>query len=265
MIKKTFLVVLTIMAFLLAVAFHISLVIAVEPFGATVNPLTSERAPQDSAQGIDAIAGDVTPMNIFGYTITQSWQGYYGNVTGVVMLADNNDNVMYNWSLTSPDGEIYASTNDSINWNYVQCLNFTATGTYASDLAQAGATSLFGTNMTIMEDMFGIEYDDVDGVNETFDLLGVGHDPFYTNNYEFIEGECRNTRIFSSGGSKVDGQFEEALLYEPSTQSIIFTGLLNDDILGFNDNPQDFEMLVLEDGHQTDTSPTTYYFYVELE
>jgi len=262
--KKIFLIVLTVGLFI-ALVLHISLVIAVEPFGATVNPLTSERAPQDPAQGIDAVAGNVTPLNIFGYTITQAWQGYFGNVTGVVMLADNNDNVMYNWSVSSPDGEIYASTNQSINWNYIQCLNFTATGTYADDTGNAGATSLYGTNMTIVEDIFGIEIDDVDGINETFDLLGTGHDTFYTNNYEFTDGECHNTQIFSAGGWKVNGQFEEALLYEPSTQSIIFTGLLDKDVSGFDGNPYDFEMLVLEDGHKTDTSTTTYYFYVELE
>ena len=260
MIKRIFLVIL-----IATIMFNISLVIAVEPFGASVSPLTSERAPEDSAQGINAIAGNVTELNIFGYSVTQSWQGYFGNVTGVITLNDNSDNVMYNWSVASPQGEIYASKNNSIEWNYVQCFNYTAAGNYASDTENAGKTNQFGTNITILESMFNIISDDVDGINETFNLLGTGHSRFFTNNLEFSEGECQNTRIFSDAGQGEDGKFEEAILYEPTTRSIIFASLLNEDVFGFDSNPHDFEMLVLEDGHRTDTFTDTYYFYVELE
>ncbi|MCX6750028.1 MAG: hypothetical protein NTZ83_01070, partial [Candidatus Pacearchaeota archaeon] len=62
-----------------------------------------------------------------------------------------------------------------------------------------------------------------------------------------------------------DNKFEEVILYEPTTYSVVFASLLNENVLGFNNNPYDFEMLVLENGHLTDTSPTTYYFWVELE
>lgn len=249
----------------LVLLYNVSLVLAVEPFGATVVNLSSERAPSDDATSIPAIAGNVTELSITGYSITQSWQGYFGNVSGTIMLADTNDNVMYNWSLASPEGEVYASTNSSIEWNYVQCFNFTADGSYNSDTGQAGATSLYGTNLTILESMFGIEEDDVDGVNETFTLLGSGHNTFYTNNLEFFEGECRNTRVFSNAGQGEDDKFEEVLLYEPTTSSVIFASLLNENVFGFDDNPHDFEMLVLEDGHLTDTSTTPYYFWIELE
>jgi hypothetical protein len=264
MIKRISLIVFTIV-FFLVLTFHISLVIAVEPFGATVNPLTSESASEDSPQGVDAVAGNVTQLDIFGFTVTQSWQGYFGNVTGVLTLEDGSGNVMYNWSETSPEGEIYASTNNSINWNYIQCFNFTADGDYGDDTSNAGNTSQSGTNLTILENMFNIKFDDVDGVNETFDLFGTGHNRFYTSNLEFTEGECRNTRIFSAGGGEIDNQFEEVLLYEPTTRSVVFAGLLNEDIQGFDSNPHDFEMLVLEDGHGTDTQTDTYYFWVELE
>lgn len=244
----------------------IGFALAVEPFGATVTPASpSNRSMPDDPQGIPAVAGNVTELSIFGYSITQSWQGYFGNVTGTVMLADSSDNVMYNWSLASPEGEIYASVNNSIIWNYIQCFNFTSDGTYEDDTTSAGATSLHGTNLTILENMYGITSDDVDGVNETFTLLGSGHNTFYTNNFQFSEGECRNTQVFSNSGSGEDNKFEEVLLYEPTTSSVIFTSLLNENILGFDSNPHDFEMLVLEDGHLADTSITTYYFYVELE
>ncbi len=243
---------------------NISLVLAIEPFGANVVNLSSSRADSDDATGIPALAGNVTELSIFGYSITQSWQGYFGNVTGTIMLADNSDNVMYNWSLASPEGEIYASTNDSISWADVQCFNFDADGTYIG-AETPGDTNQHGTNLTILEAMFGIADDDVDGVNETFTLLGSGHNTFYTNNLNFSEGECRNTQVFTNSGQGEDNKFEEVLLYEPTTRSIIFTSLLNENVFGFDNNPHDFEMLVLENGHLTDTETTTYYFWIELE
>jgi hypothetical protein len=253
--------------FVLILAFflNVSLVLAVEPFGANVTADSSVRAIPDNATGIPALAGNVTELSITGFSTTQTWQGYFGNVSGTIQLADAADNVMYNWSLASPRGEIYASTNNSIVWNYVQCLNFDSDGTYASDIDNAGGTSAHGTNLTILESMFGVETDDVDGVNETFTLLGTGHNTFYTNNLEFTPGECRNTQVFSNAGMGEDNKFEEVLLYEPTTYSVIFTSLLNQDSIGFDNNPHDFEMLVLENGHLTDTQSTPYYFYVELE
>ncbi|MGY4884307.1 MAG: hypothetical protein ACP5NZ_01885 [Nanobdellota archaeon] len=243
---------------------HVPLTLAVEPFGANVINLSSERALPDNATGIPAIAGNVTELSITGFSTTQSWQGYFGNVSGTIQLADNSDNVMYNWSLASPEGEIYASTNDSITWASVQCFNFDADGTYIG-AETPGGTNAHGTNLTLLESMFGIADDDVDGVNETFTLLGSGHNTFYTNNLEFTGGECRNTQVFSNAGQGEDDKFEEVLLYEPTTQSVIFTSLLNEDVFGFDNNPHDFEMLVLENGHLTDTSTTTYYFWIELE
>ena len=240
---------------------------AVVPFGANYTEINSTTAPADQPQGIPAQAGNVTELNIFGYTTTQSWQGYFGNVSGTIQLADAQDRVMYNWSLANPKGEIYASTNGSgIEWTNVQCFNFTATGTYQNEEGNGGTTNLYGTNLSILESMFNIDASDVDGVDETFTLIGLGtHDKFYTANLEFGEGECPNTRIFSNAGTGEDDKFEEVLLYEPVSKSIIFASLLNQNVLGFDNRHHDFEMLVLEDGHGTDTSVTTYYFYVELQ
>ena len=47
---------------------------------------------------------------------------------------------------------------------------------------------------------------------------------------------------------------------------IIFASLLYEgDPVGFDGDKHDFEMLVLENGHGTNTAVTVYYFWVELE
>lgn len=252
--------------FLGLILIQFSFVLAIQPFGANFTVESSTRAEPDSPQSVEALAGNVTELNIQGFSTTQSWQGYFGNVSGTIMLADSSDSVMYNWSLASPQGEIYASTNDSVSWSDVQCLNFTSDGTYVSESGNGGTTNQHGTNLTQLEALFNIDWDDVDGVNETFNLFGPGtHDLFYTNNLEFSEGECRNTRIFDSSGSGINDNFEEVLMYDPVTRSIIFASIIDEDVNGFDGATHDFEMLVLEDGHETDVDTTTYYFYVELE
>lgn len=249
--------------------------IAAEPFGATVTPTTpSDRGSADAAgSDTNAIAGNITNMDVSGFTITQSWQGYFGNVTGVITLEDSAGNVMYNWSESSPEGEIFASTNSSITWNYIQCFNLNAAGTYADDTGNAGGTSQFGTNMTILENEFNIVFDDKDGVNETFNVNGTQpqgenliHDQFVVNSLLFTPGECgAATHLFADSNSSEDSAFQEVLLYEPTTYSVVFMSILDEDEWGFDDDQHDFQMIVLEDGHGTDTSVDTYYFWVELE
>lgn len=234
--------------------------------GVNVTNISSNRQNATPPGSLDAIAGnlsEITMPNASG--TTQAWAGYIGNVSGTIQLADAGNNVMYNWSLASPEGEVLASTNNSISWNHIQCFNFTATGTYTDESSNGGSTNLHGTNLTILEQQFKINPGDLDGVEETFYLFGTGtHNKFYINANEFHEGECRNTRIFDSSGAGQDNHFEEVLLYEPTTHSVVFGSLLNEDLLGFDNRQHDFEMLVLEDGHLTNTATTMYYFYAVI-
>ncbi len=221
---------------------------AVRPFGANYTDEVTTTAPVDEPQEIAAQAGNVTQLNIYGITTTQSWQGYYGNVSGAIILADGDDKMLYNWSLVSPEGEVYASTNGSgeISWSNVACFN----------MGNHGA----------LETLFNISTDDVDGVNETFQT-GNNHDPFYTAGTFFNTGTCPSTQIFDSSGEGADNHFEEVLLTDQSDPvQVIFASLLEEeDVQGFNGEYYDFEMLVLEKGKNADTSTTPYYFYVELQ
>jgi len=233
----------------LALLFYFGAVMAVEPFGANYTGEKTTTAPPDAPQEVPAQAGNVTQLNIFGYTTTQSWQGYYGNVTGTIILADSNDKALYNWSLAAPEGEVYASVNGSgeIDWGNIACFDLEG-------------------NHEALETRYNISTDDVDGVNETFKAVN-GHDPFYTAGTFFDTGTCASTQIFDSSGQGNDNNFEEVLLTDASSATqVIFASLLEEeDIAGFDGEYYDFEMLVLENGHGTNTETTPYYFYVELQ
>jgi hypothetical protein len=241
-------------------------VFALEPSGAAVANGTSTTAPADTAYGNNAIAGNITELGISGFTTTQTWQGYFGNITGVIQLADSNDNVLYNWSQASPRGEVYASTNQSVQWLNIQCLNFSSVGDYTAEAGLGGTTSLYGTNLSQIHSQYGIDLSDPDSVNATFNLLGAGtHDAFFTASQQFDEGECQSTRVYDNTGIGVTNIFEEALLYEPVTSSVVFASIIEQDVTGFDSASHDFEMLVLENGHGIDIAPTPYYFFVELQ
>jgi hypothetical protein len=220
---------------------------AAQPFGANYSEVSSEKSPIDLAANHSALAGNVTEITVSGFAITQSWQGYFGNVSGTIQLADASDNQMYNWSLASPEGEIYATTDTSVAWANIACF----------DLAG---------NHSNLETDFNISSDDVDGVNETFSDAGT-HEEFYTNNVQFAADTCAATQIYDSTGTSVAGNFQEVLLTDSSANNeVIFTAILDEeDVAGFDNAMHDFEMLVLENGHGTDTATTVYYFYVELE
>jgi hypothetical protein len=240
---------------------------AAAPNGAATTAGTPTTGISDSAESELAFAGNVTEVTVYGYSTTQSWQGFFGNVSGTIELADSNNKTMYNWTLASPSGEIFASVNGSgIAWGNIQCFNFTASGDGGDESGNGGTTNLNGTNLSVLESRYGLGSDDVDGVNETFSLQigGNGHDAFYVAGNEFSDSECVHTKVYADAGVE-NNQFEEALLYESSSDAIIFASLLEQDADGFDDAAHDFEMLVLENGHNGNTATTSYYFYVELE
>jgi len=45
---------------------------------------------------------------------------------------------------------------------------------------------------------------------------------------------------------------------------MIFTSIMQQDKVGFDGATHDFEMIVVEDGQEGDSSPTAYYFYLEI-
>lgn len=229
--------------------FSCGLVLAIVPFGADIVENVTTRSPPDDPESHEAWAGNVTYLTLYGYSTTQSWQGYYGNVSGTIQLADNNDKVLYNWTLADPEGEVYATVNGTaqVDWANVVCFDLDA-------------------NHGALETLFNLSSDDVDGVNETF-FNSNNHEGFFTANVQFDAGECAASYMYNNNGTGTEGVFEEVLLTDGSaTTQVIFTSIIDEfGSAGFDGNNYDFEMVVLENGHGIDVATTVYYFYVELE
>ena len=217
--------------------FCLSLVIA-NPNGAEVTLGDSSRgSSSDVGNDTNAYAGNVTELNLYSDSVTSKWQGYYGNVSGVIKLANSNDDVMYNWSLAAPTGQVYAANSSSVTWSSIDCFNM------AADVGD-------------LEDFYNINSDASDGVDETFSEQS--HPAFNTAGEAFAEDQCYSVSLFNNAGV---GTFTQVLLADGGVRPV-FTSIISDDTEGFDGNLWDFQMIVLEDG--TDETASTYYFWVEI-
>jgi len=236
------------------------LLVAILGFAADVladvtNPVTftvegsSTRTLVNSNKTNAAIAGNVTQITIDNTQITQGWQGYYGNITGTIVLDDANNNSMYTWSLADTGGEVYASRNHSISW---------ASG----DIVCADVANVSEENSIIFP---GSASDDNDNITETFSL--TTHPTIVVGANTITADSCQySLATYVDDASDSGRRFNETLLYSKSKDAIIYTAIISQDGDGFKNNNQlyDFQMLVGEDGH-SDSTTTTYYFYVELD
>lgn len=198
---------------------------------------------------IEAEAGNVTALTIFGVSQTIHWQGYYGNITATIVLEDAQGNTLYNWSAAEPQGEIYAARNTSITWDNVGC--FVNAGTHTYELEEIEVD---------------IEVVDADGINDTFNE--TNHPTFYLGS-DSITG-CPTSWTFVNDDAQ-QARFAQVLLEDDAAGIAIYTTLIENrddgnatDVVGFDGGFHDFQLMVPENGTLGNDASTTYYFWVQL-
>ncbi len=228
----------------------------------TISTESSTRFPQpENPVILEAEAGNVTELIFTSQRSTMAWQGYYGNITGTIVLADANNNSMYSWAIAQAQGQIFAANTSGIDWPSVRCVNYSA----SNDVTVSGQT----LNLTTLEDSFGINLSDKDGFNETFNNTYTcgGADPCFRIATRMIRsGECPMVTTYVDGISQPTS-FREVLMNDNNTGAVLFVALLEPHIDGFKTgvDQHDFQMVVAENGHAGfEESTTTYYFYVQL-
>jgi len=209
-----------------------------------ITPVSSSRYPIDAASNVSAIAGNVTELTFTANAVTNTWQGYYGNITGSILLGDSNNKTLYDWTSASPNGEIYATRSAALpNWAIIQCAN---------DIQIAQEDNDLQVNASV----------DQDAVNRTF-LNTTSFNTFYVGSVNINSTQnCYAVNLHNSTGLP-SSDFQEVLLNDGGAIPI-YTALIKQDASGFDGNTHDFEMLVGENGHNGDITSTPYYFYVEL-
>ncbi|MBU0472053.1 MAG: hypothetical protein KKF89_04550 [Nanoarchaeota archaeon] len=197
-----------------------------------------------------AEAGNITSIAIDAIGPTRFWQGYYGEITGEIVLEDAVGNTMYNWSSTEPTGQIFATRGNAISWADVVCL------------ADGGAVSI-----ATEQEFYDMESYDMDNINRTF--VVEDHPTFYIG--EDLMQNCNSTWTFINSLAQTSS-FAEILLEDETSGYAIYSTFIenrNDgnstDPTGFDGATHDFQLMVPENGTANNADVTQYYFYVNIQ
>ena len=200
-----------------------------------------------------AEGGNITPLFISTERVTKRWQGYYGNISGGILLDDAAGNSLYSWGLAEPSGEIYASNYSTVTWTNIDCINFTTN------------TSVLKYNVSELNAFIGYgegEQGFLDSINGTFNqTFGNDGSTFQVGSRTINNADnCSMVTLYNASGYQTD-LYREVLLTDNT--SIIFTALISQNKRGFNNIIADFQMIVGVNG-TVDGTVRNYYFFVEL-
>lgn len=188
---------------------------------------------------INTSGGLITRVNLSGMVQNPRWKAFVGNVTGTFTLDDATGSTIYDWSIATVTGRVYATRNSStINWAGIGCATSGQIATEDINLAHTNPN---------------------DNVSKTFSVSD--HPGFYVGAVSIAEDACRSINTYVNNASQ-STVFDEVLLYDGS--STVYASILEQDATGYDGNTFDFQMIVPEIGTVGWTGSTAYYMYVEL-
>lgn len=84
-------------------------------------PGTQGKYTQVGNANVVTEGGNVTPLNLSSNVSTEKWAGYFGNVTGQIVLAPDNTDMFYTWTWTSANGgEVCAvAASSGFDWSSI--------------------------------------------------------------------------------------------------------------------------------------------------
>jgi hypothetical protein len=212
------------------------------PAGATIVSNTTDLPTSSAASSLTTAGGSFTTLVINGTYQNARWKAYVGNISGVLTLDDSSNYTIYDWNITSINGEVFVTRNSTISWSSVNCTTSQKIG------AEDQFLSINGTS--------------VDSINRTFNA--TAHRSFYVGTNRIINSTCKSIATYVNDtrqSASESAAFQEVLLTDTYT-NVIYATLINDNSLGYNNGKYDFQMIVPED--DTKQTPTTYYFYAEI-
>ncbi|HIG94042.1 MAG: hypothetical protein QT05_C0012G0008 [archaeon GW2011_AR13] len=240
--KEILLVVLILIGFLLSLT-SFGLVFAANPGGPdTITSVTNETKDAVSAKMFNISGGYVSTFNLSATIQNPRWKAFVGNVTGSFTLDDSAGSTIYDWSITTITGRVYATRQSgAITWASVNCSN----ATYLS--TEAIAMNHNNSN---------------DQLNKTFNASAPGtHSTFWVGAVSIPANTCPTINTYVNDVAQ-DSSFEEMALSDGV--NTVYATILEEDVAGYDGSKYDFQMIVPEDGSPGFSGATAYYVYVEI-
>ena len=216
--------------------------------------------------------GYIHYMNIDESAPTDKWKAYVGNVTGEYALQDASGNAIYDWTISTVEGELYATKEAPSggagrfeggipDWTAIQCANSTLITDEESQYNHTAAD----------EDSYTNTFKNGNNFNLTTFYAGER----IVNDSSAIGGEAGGCYGAYMNVNNADqySDFQEVVLTDGTSEDegagdtdydIIYAALLENDANGFDNVPYDFQILLPESGLTGSQTATTFYFYVEL-
>jgi hypothetical protein len=191
---------------------------------------------------VNISGGYISTVTIWSYAQDPRWKGMVGSVVGKFVLADQSGSKLFDWTLPTLTGRVYATRNSSSPlWSNVNCSNL---------------TFLNEENVLISHTSPD------DNLNMTFNYaVNATHNGFNVGARTIAANTCPTLNTYVNSNPQ-DNQFEEMALYDGT--NTFYSTIINSNQTGFDGSKYDFQMIVPENGGQTFTGSTAYYLYVEL-
>lgn len=217
-------------------------VLANIPTGPVITYNSTETNNLSISQLVNTSGGSFTTLVLNVTNQNMKWKAYVGNVTGKQTLDDGLNRTIFDWTQTEITGNVYATRNASVDWSTLSC---------------AQRSVIYGE-----ESDLGITTAKDDSINSTF--TNNIHKDFYASNNYITNSTCPAIATYVNDQEQTadeSASFQEILIQD-SKNVLIYTTVIENSILGFDNSPYDFQM-ILPDDESTDSS-VAYYFYVEL-
>jgi hypothetical protein len=219
---------------------------ATVPEGMNVSTKRIENATPETATIITTAGGTVTTIILNGTTQTPNWKAYVGNVTGRLTLRDAGGLNIYDWSIATAQGEVYATRKSTtVDWTNIGCANITH----------------------IENEQTALDYTALmpDRILNTF--TRSTHKEFYTSLTHFAVNQCHYATSTYVNNTAQTAYFQEVVLYDGTTKTnggLVYSTMIEANKVGFDYGTYDFQLLVPENASAEAASSMPYYFYMEL-
>jgi len=245
--NKTFLKRNLLILFLfLSLGLILNIIDAANPDGvSSIDISANETKTATAGYTLNTSGGYITTFNITASLQNPRWKAFVGLVSGTFTLDDASGSTIYDWSLATTSGEIYATRNSStISWADIQCAN----------------TTLMENENYLMN-----HSNAQDNITSTFN--DSTHTSFVVASTTINSNSCPTLNTYQNSATQ-DAEFEEMILSDSTNftlgGNLIYSTIIENTTLGFDGNSYDFQMLIPENGAAGFSSSTAYYLYVEL-
>ncbi len=200
---------------------------------------TNETKTAVGAQMVNVSGGIISTFNLTANMQNYKWKAFVGNVVGAFTLEDSSANTIYDWTLASVSGRVYATRKITTPvWGSIACADSTDLETENTAMSHSGIS---------------------DNITATFD--DNVHSPFFVAGTQFTN--CQHTVNTYNSTGQSSSSFEEVALYDSA--DIVYAAILEEDAVGYDGTAYDFQMIVPENGASGFSGSTAYYLYVELD